>query len=336
MNKLFLKKSFKFEEEADGSIAGNIKGIAYSGALIDSHGPFSNLIVDIATLTVAKDKTPILRDHDMSQVAGHGKISVDGSSVTIDGKISKRSAYGQEILELSMDGFEWEMSLGVFGGTFEEVEDEEINGMLVDKGVALRNGILREVSIVALGADSDTSAEIFSLTSKKETKMFTKEQWVKFACGCGGTEKTTPEDLSAEFTMKDDKISEKETEIADLKKELQDAQDELAKIKESSDMSARESDLSTAIKAKGIEMSVEKIKAAAKSKDATSTLLSFIEDMKIEVATPKVSVEMSKKVDISDSTLVVKDESQLRMKAEKYAKENNVSFLEALNILEVK
>src|SRR5690606_10489872 len=110
---------------------------AYSGGVIKNHFPFQNLIIDLSTLSIAKSKTPLLRDHTQSQVAGIAEVKID-KNVSFSGRVFKKSVYGKEILDLSEEGFEWEMSLGVFDGSIEEFNDErEINGHKLNGGVVL-------------------------------------------------------------------------------------------------------------------------------------------------------------------------------------------------------
>lgn len=336
MNKIFLKKKFTFAPEPDGTMKGEISGVAYSGAVIEEHWPFENLIIDVATLQVAKDKTPIFRDHLPSQVAGHGKVSIEGSEVKINGKISKKSIYGQEILDLSEDGFEWEMSLGIYGGDFEEIEDEvEVNGILMKKGVILRNGMLREVSVVALGADKETNAEVFSAKEKKEVHMLTKEQWVKLACGCGGNAETTPDDLEKKFAASQEEIDAKQAEVDELKKKLADAQAELDKIKEDEEAEGREEELKSAVAAKGLELSADKIKDAAKTKESTALLLSFVADMKKAEVVKKIDPKFADKVDLSaDAVKGTDDVDTITLRAKAMVKAGEAqTFLEAISKL---
>jgi len=336
MNKIFLKKSFALDKEEDGTIKGDISGIAYSGSIIADHFPFENLIIDVSTLTVAKIKTPIFRDHFDDKVAGHGLVTIEGNTVLIDGKISKRSQYGKEIIDLSEDGFEWQMSMGIYGGEYEEIEDTEVNGIMVDRGVALRNGTIREVSVCALGADGNTSAEIFSKKEKKDVFMLTKEQWVKLACGCGGDKNTTPDELESKFAASQEEIDEKQAEVDELKKKLAEAEAALEKIKEEEESEAREEQLKAAVESKGLELSVEKIKSAAKSKDSTAMLLSFIGDMKKVETSNKIDKSFAEKLNLGDaSSMRGKDDAEaIRLKANAMVKSGEASnFLDAINKL---
>ena len=291
--------------ESENVIKGDLKGLAYSGSTIPYFMGYQNFIVDLSTTTVAKAKTPLFRDHNPSLVVGHGKVTLSPENVQIDGKISKKTANGMEVIDLAEEGLEWEMSIGVFEGKVEEVINEEINGVLVEHGWALRNGIIREVSVVALGADLNTNAQILS-QFKGEHAMFTKEQWVKFACACGGSKDSTPEELQAKFeenaaaveNIESDKakIEALNAEIETLKADILAKQAEINKIKADEEEEGRVEEIEAAMSAKKMTFSAEKIKEAAKTKEATSMLLSFISEIKVEEK--KIDEKFSKNVDL--------------------------------------
>ena len=83
MNIIYLKRNAAlFAVESEGKLNGNVKGVAYSGGVIENHGPYDNLIIDLSTTKVAKAKTPILRDHNQSQVAGQGTLKIEENQLS--------------------------------------------------------------------------------------------------------------------------------------------------------------------------------------------------------------------------------------------------------------
>lgn len=334
MNAFFLKQTL----QSDSVLNGEVKGVSYSGAPIANFYGYSNFIVDLSTLTIEKENTPILRDHNPAQVAGHGKVIINGNAIELDGKISKKTVHGAEIIALAEDGFVWEQSIGVFDGRVEEVKDTEINGIHINHGFVLRDGVLREISIVALGADSNTFATILS-KPKGEPAMFkSKEEWVKFACACGGDKETTPEQLEAKIKAQSEEaqaeIAAKEAEIEALKAKIEELQSEIDKIKAEEEEEAREEEIEMALKEKGITLSAEKIKDAAKSKEKTEILLSVIAEMQEKKIDPKFS---KKETIEGDKPQELKSPEAIRMAAEKMVKEGKAqNFFEAITKLEVK
>lgn len=325
---------------ADTTPQGIIKGVAYSGGVIEEHGYIENLIIDVATLTIAKPKTPIFRDHMPSQVAGNGTVTISDNQVLIEGKLSQKSIYGKEIMELSSDGFEWELSIGIFGGEMIEITNEEINGVMIEHGYALKNGILREVSVVALGADMNTSAEMFSQKKGELKFMLTKEQWVKLACGCGGTEKTTPEELENKFAVDQEKIDALEKENDELKAKIAANEAAIAAEKEEEEVELRAKEISTALSEKGIEgFSEEEVKKASLAVESTNTLLSLIKVMPEAKKAPKViEQKFAAKESLSEGKVLSKDDHEaIRLQAEQLVKDGKAKdFLSAINLVEVK
>lgn len=320
---------------------GQIKGVAYTGAPIAEHGMWENLIVDVATLSIAKQITPMFRDHSPALVAGQGEVTIEGSTVKIDGMISSKTAVGKEILDLAEDGFPWEMSLGVFNYELEEVTNEEVNGQMIEHGFVLRNGLLREVSIVALGADMATNAEFFS-QKKGDSTMLTKEQYIKLACACGGHKDTTPDELEAKVKEtklmteeQEQKIDELTSEIEAMKKQIADKQAEIDAMKEEDEEEERTEQVQSALDAKGIEFSADEIKSAVKSKDKTEMLLSLIEKMP-STSKKKVDPALLGKTNVGnkgDSSK--KDEKAIRLEAQQLIKDGKAKdLMEAINMVE--
>lgn len=313
---------------------GDISGVAYTGAVIEEHGFIRNLVIDLSTLSVKKKITPLFRDHNPSQVVGKSEVVVSDKDVTFSGKLFNTSQYGKEIIDLASEGLEWEVSLGVYGGKLQEVEEEEVNGHFIQSGTALRNGVIREVSIVALGADDQTSAEIFKV-QKGENKMkynFTEEQWQKFACACGGDKDSSSEDLEKKFAESDDKAAELQKEIDAKQAEIDALKAQIEELKGKEETAARVEKINAAVKAKGIEMSAAKIDDAAKTEASTTLLLSFIEDMKAE---KKIPSGMAGKQDLGNA--VKGNVQDIHKQAELMVKEGKAKNLfEAITMLEVK
>lgn len=288
---------FNHKLEVDSLKRGELKGVAYSGQVIPQWGGYENFIIDISTLTVAKEKTTILRDHLPSQVAGSGKVTIDGNTILLEGILSKKSAHGKEIIDLAEDGVDWEMSVGLFDGIVEQFDEAEYNGITINNGWVLKNAVLREVSVVAIGADVNTSTII--LKHNKGESMFTKDQWAKFACACGGHKDSTPEEIEAKLSEtklmteeQSKKIEELEAEIETLRSEAAAKQAEIDAIKEAADAEERAEEIETALNQAGVKLSAEKIQEAAKSKDKTEILLSVIADMSVG---KKEALQFSKK-----------------------------------------
>ena len=104
-------------------------------------------------------------DHDYDPECRLGVIEAnnDGKTLTIDGEFDTGNPLAQSIIR-SGKKFNWQLSIGAENVKVERVDDgtvETINGNTVNgPALVVRESILREVSIVAIGADAKTSMEI--------------------------------------------------------------------------------------------------------------------------------------------------------------------------------
>lgn len=124
------------------------------------------MYVDLATLTI-EPSVPVLADHDPAKVIGvFSSIANSGQNLTADGVLFvEEDEQAETIYKKAKRGMKWQTSIGVFDYAFEEVpsgQTFQINGQTAQgPATVLRNGYLREGSIVALGADKTTSATFF-------------------------------------------------------------------------------------------------------------------------------------------------------------------------------
>lgn len=335
MNTLYLRQQAEF---APDSASKKIKGIAYSGGVIKQHGPFENLVIDLSTTKIAKSKTPILRDHQTSLIAGQGQLSIKDNQLLLEGTLSDKTPVGKEIIDLAQDGFEWEMSVGIFDFDIQEVTNEEVNGIKLEKGVVFRNGVIREVSLLSLGADMDTKAEVFNYKKGEEMDeiKFSKEEYKKLllACGCGGDMK--PEKLAEEVEEKkkahDEEVEELKKKIAELEAKLAEKEEEEKKREEEEKLSLRVKEIEDAAKEKKAEFSKEEIAEFAKTEETKKLALSIISKMTVkgqidEKFAVKQNLDGTKPTD-------KKDPEALRLQAEKMVKDGEASsFIDAINKL---
>lgn len=145
--------------------------------------------VDLATLTI-EPSVPVLADHDPAKVIGvFSAIVNSGQNLTADGVLFlDEDGQAQSIYKKSKRGMKWQTSMGVFDYSLEDFPDGktfQINGQTAQgPATVLRNGYLREGSIVALGADKTTSATFFHqrassapISPKEGATMPTKEEF---------------------------------------------------------------------------------------------------------------------------------------------------------------
>lgn len=165
--------------------------VAYTGAAMRLAGFRGEVVVESASLKLGA--VTLMSDHqyDRQNVVGSGHAAVlpDGS-ITVTGTISRATEAGRQIVALSADGVQWQASLGVYPSRIELVKPGDrvtVNGKTFKAGAigieVIRAGELKEVSIVALGADGSTSVSISakfhgddSMSQETETTIQDEQQ----------------------------------------------------------------------------------------------------------------------------------------------------------------
>jgi len=142
--------------------------VAYSGGLMTVPG-WGPVVIDLAGLDIPASQVGILADHDstLKGIVGHGRAQVDGGRLVVAGTIAPSSDAARQIIELAKSGFSFQASVGVTPTEYERVragQTVEANGRAIQAPATgflyVKAGALREVSIVAIAADRDTSVSI--------------------------------------------------------------------------------------------------------------------------------------------------------------------------------
>jgi hypothetical protein len=236
-------------ELAEGSGDGPKKfsGIAYSGGLAKSYG----VVIDLATTTAAAP-LPLLLEHERGAVIGAiGKVANSGTQLGVDGELFSDIDEDAAALVEKAKRIKYQMSVGVFDFTYEFIPTGKsvmVNGQSFAGPVdVLHNGVIREVSVCVLGADSNTSVSFFSLPpeqrhalrlaagqSSEEVPPMDLAELKGKVDGLEAQVKTLSAQLEAEKTAKEAaeaQLAEQQTEarkaqvkalFADLKREYSD------------------------------------------------------------------------------------------------------------------
>ncbi len=142
---------------------------AYSGAMVDrgTH----KLVVDVEGIQWSEKKRPILLQHDHDIRLGYTtKLSKVDGKLIVEGELMGTSQEAKDAIADGKKGFPWQASIGFdfSKANVLEMQDEklEVNGIEHegDFFVITECGI-KEISMVSLGADDNTTTEVF----KKET-----------------------------------------------------------------------------------------------------------------------------------------------------------------------
>uniref|UniRef100_A0A6M3XRD6 Peptidase n=1 Tax=viral metagenome TaxID=1070528 RepID=A0A6M3XRD6_9ZZZZ len=113
-------------------------------------------------------KFPILREHMRDRIVGWStKAWADDNGFYIQGDFSEKTQDAMEVLDLAIEGFPWQASIGVWPEKVKvlesEKESETVNGQEIQGPAEIwLKSYVRETSFVALGADSNTAAIVMN------------------------------------------------------------------------------------------------------------------------------------------------------------------------------
>lgn len=150
------------EQEGDKPV--RCTGVAYSGGSFRQWWSALPCYVDLSGMRMA-EQVCLMLDHSYDPECRLGVIEAknDGKTLTIDGEFDTGNMLAQSIIRAGRK-FNWQLSIGAENVKVERVDEgtvETINGNTVNgPALVIRESVLREVSIVAIGADAKTSMEI--------------------------------------------------------------------------------------------------------------------------------------------------------------------------------
>ena len=159
-----------------------IAGVAYSGSPIRQFWSPYEMVIDLSGMSFAP-QIPLMDSHNdrLLDRLGVVKAKVVNNKLEIEGEFTNTSDYAKNIIEQGKKA-KWQLSIGanIKERLFlDENTKKNVNGTVVTGPIyVVTKSLLREVSVVAIGADRDTEMSIaasFSLfdgiTSKGETTM---------------------------------------------------------------------------------------------------------------------------------------------------------------------
>lgn len=139
---------------------------AYSGGLLPVDGFPHPDVVDLSGLEIP-GSIPILIDHEKSVEATLGatdNIANDGRQLMLEGVVTGQSAKSQQVLAQAAAGHTWQASIGAMVIESEDVpagQTATANGQTFTGPVVIaRRSVLRETSVLPMGADSTTSVNL--------------------------------------------------------------------------------------------------------------------------------------------------------------------------------
>ena len=152
-------------------------GVAYSGGFVRQWWSRLPMVVDLAGMEITS-QTPLLMNHENEPEAKLGDVSatINGGQILISGGIAPDTPEAKHIVEMGKK-FSWQLSIGAEIMAVEEINPEDartINGReFQGPFLHIKKSRLREVSVVAVGADPETSLQIAACLKISPTQKTT-------------------------------------------------------------------------------------------------------------------------------------------------------------------
>ncbi len=189
LEKVFLsaahgESDFKFIEAAAGEEGKKLKTfsmVGYTGGAMRV-GYGYPVVVDLAGMDVPTQSVPILKDHDPTQIVAHSTVIEKlQKRIKLAGVISGVREAAQEVQALAANEFPWQASIGASIDRMEFIDRGEnvtVNGQSFTGPLYVaRKSKLVEVSFVAIGADTSTSARVAASHFSGAAMKF--DQWLQ-------------------------------------------------------------------------------------------------------------------------------------------------------------
>ena len=153
---------FTLIEAANGAKP-KVMGIAYSGGKMNLPGWKHPVVVDLAGMDIP-ETVPLLTNHENKTDSRVGIISanIKDNVLEISGEIVSDSKDAQDIVAQGKAGADWQLSIGADVKECELVKaNRTVNGQVIEGPFYhVTKSTLREVSVVAVGADAHTSMKV--------------------------------------------------------------------------------------------------------------------------------------------------------------------------------
>ena len=168
--------------EASNGAKPKVVGVAYSGGKMNLPGWQHPVVVDLAGMEIP-ESVPLLTNHENMTDSRIGLISaaVRNNTLEITGEIVSDSRDAADIIAQGKAGADWQLSIGADVKECELVKgSREVNGQEVEGPFYhIKKSTLREVSVVAVGADAHTNMKVnakFNLVNQEGEAMNNKSE----------------------------------------------------------------------------------------------------------------------------------------------------------------
>lgn len=149
---------------------------AYNGGLMNV-APWGAVAIDLAGLSGLDAQVRLLADHNatLASIAGFGNASIKAGKLLVSGTVTAATPAGQQILSLAKAGMQLQASIGITPTKYERIPPGQkvaVNGQILQSDqpfILVSSAVLNEVSILALGADRNTTVDIAAASRKEPT-----------------------------------------------------------------------------------------------------------------------------------------------------------------------
>jgi len=148
--------------------------VAYSGGSMRIAGFSHPVVVDLAGLEIPSQNLPIRLDHERRQGVGHtSRVAVEDGKLVAEGLISRDTSWARDVARSGSNGFPWQASIGAAVLEAEFVAAGQrvtVNGRTFEGPLhVVRRAVLKEISFVDSGADTEASVKVAAQTEETET-----------------------------------------------------------------------------------------------------------------------------------------------------------------------
>ncbi|MFI4912441.1 MAG: hypothetical protein ACIAQZ_12310 [Sedimentisphaeraceae bacterium JB056] len=173
-----MNEYLKITAAANSDSKPKVEGCAYGGGKMNLPGWDRPVVVDLEGLSISQN-TPLLTNHENKTTSRIGVVNaeIQDNKLLIDGSITSSSETAEGIVEQGKAGSDWQLSIGAEAKAVEFVKSgtRSINAQDHEGPFYhVRESLLREVSVVAVGADGSTSMRVkamFDLGGDKEALL---------------------------------------------------------------------------------------------------------------------------------------------------------------------
>ena len=165
--------------------------LAYSGGMLMVEEFAYPVVVDLAGLEIPA-AIPILIDHTKTVEATLGltdNIANDGKSLKLAGTVTGQSATALQVIAQANAGHTWQASIGAMVVESEDIQAGQtasVNGQtFVGPVIIARRSVLRETSVLPMGADNTTSVNLAASAARSLKGAAAMPTFEEFVIGLG-------------------------------------------------------------------------------------------------------------------------------------------------------